>query len=91
MKNFKWVPVSIVSLSSMLTACGAVKKYTLQLDPEDPSAMDHFSVLYPYAMLNVDDRAKYKTLALTAFDEFAKVNPGIPLERRLAIYMATKV
>lgn len=68
-----------------------VKEYTLQLDPEDPYVMEHFTGLYPYATLNEDERAKFKTLALTAFDEFAKVNPGIPLERRLAIYMATKV
>lgn len=35
MKNFKWVPVSIVSLSSVLTACGADE--TMQSNTEKMS------------------------------------------------------
>lgn len=72
------------------SSVNVVKEYTLQLDPRDPFLVDHFTGLYPYAKLNQVDRAKYKDLALLAFDAFAKDNPGAPLERRMVIYTATK-
>jgi len=70
--------------------CSKVEEYQLQVNPLASDALDHFTGLYPYAMLRPKERKIYDSLASTFIKSFAIANPHLTLDRRLAVYMATK-
>jgi len=53
-------------------------------------ALEHFTGLYPYAILQPNERKIYESLASNFIKSFATANPHSTLDRRLAVYMATK-
>jgi len=53
-------------------------------------ALEHFTGLYPYAILQPNERKIYESLASNFIKSFATANPHSTLDRRFAVYMATK-